>query len=658
MKRPIPVIAATALATMSIAGIAGGPTAQAVATPPARPSLSPLAGSTVPYAISGRATGAVPDAQRLTIEVWLKPQAAAAESYADQVSRPGSPLFQQYLSPAAYTARFGPSAAAAASVGAFLTSQGFTGVAADAGRDYVQGTGTVAAIDAAFRVRLTYYRPTSQANAGSQPLRANDRAVTLPSSIAGYVDGVTGLSNAAPQPAMVRGGAPAPLALATAGKPAPLPGCSTFYGQHVATGLPKAFGTTSFPTGLCGYSASQVRGAYGYSASNAGKGVTIALVEQGLAPDMFKTLQDYAAVNHIQAPSASRYAELNLDSKPGCGDPFIGEEQLDVEAAYDMAPLANELVVGGDACSDVDSGVQALLDADLAILNGKGGHPLAPVASNSWAFFGEADVPSSILQLEHSTLVRAASEGVSMLFASGDAPGVQTPSDDPYATAVGGTTLGIGSKGNRLFETGWADDVSILAGKAWQGLGELFAAGGGLSLLWAQPSYQRGVVPASMATPLGDRAGLVRVVPDISALADPDTGFAFGQLTPNSKGVLTFSEKAIGGTSLATPLVAGLVADAEQGQRHSFGFLNPALYRLAGTSALNDALPITTQTPAAFHWVVCNTFGAPQLHAFDVQSPSVQGYLGQVTLKGYDTMTGIGAPNGQNFISALRKLEG
>ena len=94
--------------------------------------------------------------------------------------------------------------------------------------------------------------------------------------------------------------------------------------------------------------------------------------------------------------------------------------------------------------------------------------------------------------------------------------------------------------------------------------------------------------------PPGNRGGFVRTVPDISAIADPFTGFAVGQLVPNQKGVLTYVESPSAGPASPTPLVAGMVAAAEQYQR-PFGFLNPALYRLAGTSTYHDALPFTVE---------------------------------------------------------------
>ena len=131
-----------------------------------------------------------------------------------------------------------------------------------------------------------------------------------------------------------------------------------------------------------------------------------------------------------------------------------------------------------------------------------------------------------------------------------------------------------------------------------------------------------------------------------------------GQLISNSgSSPARFFQFVIGGTSLAAPLVAAMVADAEQYQRRPFGFLNPALYRLAGTSAIHDTLPVTSRTPSRYRGVLCDgSVCGGQLAEFDVQSYSLPGYAGQVTLKGYDTMTGIGTAAGQNFVYALRRL--
>jgi subtilase family serine protease len=663
MKRPSSVVAATALAATTIAVAGGGFAAHAAASTSLTSSASTaLPGSAVPFAGTNRAISAVPAGNRLTIQLWLKPRTAAAESYAAAVSTRGSALFKHFLTPAAYTARFGATAAEAASVKSWLTSAGFAGVAADSGRDYVQATGAVSTIDTAMKTQLRYYASSATATAGKYRLRGNSVPLSLPASIAASVAGVTGLDNAAPESTFIRDSDSAAKIGATpaAGGTAISYACSSWYLQHyVVNRLPKKYGTTKFPTVICGYSADQLRSAYGYSRHNAGKGVTVALIELGLAPDMFQTLKDYTTANHIQSPSTIRYAELSLGRGSACGDPADIEEQLDVEASYDMAPLANQLVVGGDSCDDGDYGLQGIYDADIAVLNGSGNHPLAAITSNSWEADDET-IPVNLLHIEHSYLVRAAAEGVSMLFSSGDGSGVETPSSDPYATAVGGTTLGIGRHDPRLFETGWSDDVSIDVNNKWISQGEFGAAGGGPSLLWAQPAYQQGVVPNSLATAPGNRGGLVRAVPDISADADAFTAMAVGLLNFNQNGVVTgYFETSIGGTSLASPLVAGLVADAEQYQ-HPFGFLNPALYQLAGTGALNDPTPITSATPSRYHGVACDVAlcGVQLLTTFDEQSFSMPGYTGQVTRKGYDTMTGVGTPHGQAFVYDMRAVYG
>ncbi len=345
-----------------------------------------------------------------------------------------------------------------ASVESWLKTAGFTGVGDDLYRDYVQATAPVSTIEAALKVRINYYRTRNLAGAGRYPLRANDRPISLPVSIARGVLGVTGLDNAAPSPTYVREGAQA-RAAAGAAAHAGLFACSQWYLQHYAAGLPGQYGKTRFPTLICGYTPQQLRRAYNLSKRDVGKGVTVALVEVGLTPDMFQTLTDYARVHGIQAPAASRYAELSLGRGSACGDPFNIEEQLDVESSYDLAPMANQLVVGGDSCDNGDFGLQALYDADLAILNGAGGHPLAQIASNSWEG-GDESVPANTLQITHAYLIMAADEGVSMLFSAGDNSGVEVPSSDPYATAVGGTTLAVGHDDTRLFETGWSTGIS------------------------------------------------------------------------------------------------------------------------------------------------------------------------------------------------------
>ncbi len=524
--------AAAVLSALPAAAAALPGTAAAAAIALAWPAATPLPGSAVPFTRTAQVIGAAPAARRLSIQVWLRPRLAAAQRFAAAVSTPGRPGFGHFLSPDAWTARFGASPGTARAVAAWLRTAGFTSVHADAQRDYVRGTASTATIETALRVRLRLYRPAPGVTAGRYALRANDRAVF----VASRVLGVTGLDNAAPLVPLIRTRTAAHLASTastggTAGPadPAVKAPCSRYYGQHQATGLPAQFGVTSFPTDVCGYAAGQLRSAYGATARAAGRGQRIALVELGLSRDMFLTLHDYARANGLPAPARARYAQRSLGRGNACGDPFDGEEQIDVEASYAMAPAARQLVVGGDSCNEGDYGQQGLIDAGLAILDGTGRRALASVVSNSWETGGESQA-AALTGIEHAVLVRAAAEGVGMYFSAGDGSGVEEPSSDPFAIAVGGTSLAIGASGQRLFETGWSSGISVVQHGRWVLQGENGASGGGPSLLWRQPADQRPVVPAALAQAgAGDQhGGPVRSVPDLSADADPFTGMATG----------------------------------------------------------------------------------------------------------------------------------
>ena len=74
-----------------------------------------------------------------------------------------------------------------------------------------------------------------------------------------------------------------------------------------------------------------------------------------------------------------------------------------------------------------------------------------------------------------------------------------------------------------------------------------------------------------------------------------------------------------------------------------------------------DPLPLANRSPARYRTAVGSFTDAvqiccPALYMLDDQDPNMPGYTGQVTLKGYRNMAGVGMPNGQRFIAALRKL--
>ncbi|HWG27045.1 S53 family peptidase [Actinospica sp.] len=643
-------VGAVAAATSVVLGVPG--TAQAAA------ASSEVPGSAARVARAGTLVGAVSSSQRETVQVWLSPDVADATAFANAVSTPGNPEFHHYLSPAAYTARFGPTTVHAAAVAAWLTSEGLTDVHAGDGRDYVSATGPAAKVQAALQVRINTYRVTG-ATGMPEMIQADDRAVSVPTALASDVQAVTGLD-----------GAP-PITSQTAATPSPT--CAQYWAQYVRSFHPAYHGLTTGSLPICGYSADQLRAAYGATTTATGKGQTVAMIEDEAPIAMFQSLTDFAKANKLPAPTSSQFRQVQAGSAgsagngSSCGAASVGssaadapaaaadqpryndESEMDSEALYTMAPGADQLMVTAAAGCDENQG---LLDAALSVLTGNGAHPSATIESNSWQIPDGAVSPETV----HAIDLRAAGEGVGMYFSSGDAPGLAATASDPFVTAVGGTTLGIGSKSERLFETGWSDDLASVDNGAWSDVGGDGGAGGGTSLRYAQPAYQKGVVPASMShVTVGKKTVVDRAVPDIAADADLNTGMLVGYIESETKGKPgPFQTQVNAGTSLACPLVAGLVADAQQGQKSAFGFINPLIYSVAGTSALHDILPVGTSMPQQDRdaYSPANGSNPASLDTFDYQDPS---YTTQVTAKGYDTMTGIGAPNGAAFINALRK---
>src|SRR5213075_720476 len=117
------------------------------------------------------------------------------------------------------------------------------------------------------------------------------------------------------------------------------------------------------------------------------------------------------------------------------------------------------------------------------------------------------------------------------------------PAVSPWVTAVGGTTLAVDASNPYLFETGWgttrnrlkngesgACNGKLLSDPQWCAINKevyLYGSGGGTSRLFAQPSYQSGVVPDALAQRWG--TAKARVIPDIAALGDPNSGMLVGQ---------------------------------------------------------------------------------------------------------------------------------
>ena len=162
-------------------------------------------------------------------------------------------------------------------------------------------------------------------------------------------------------------------------------------------------------------------------------------------------------------------------------------------------------------------------------------------------------------------------------------PAVSDPASQPYVTAVGGTSLGHGTQtlGPPPTEQVWNDALYYSEG----------AGGGGISSTFAMPAYQQalGTVTGSSGTPCAAASGDCREIPDVSADADPSSGYVIYDTVNANLG----GWNALGGTSGATPLwaaVLAVVASAD-GNTAGYGALNPTLYLLAQQSPgtyLND----------------------------------------------------------------------
>lgn len=633
-----------ALATLTGCAVAAAAGVVLVGAPGTAQALSTaqVAGSASLAALTGTRLGAVPASQPLTVQVWLNGDPAGAAAFADAVSTPGNAAFHHYLSPSAYTARFGASAADASAVAAWLTAQGLTDVRTGSGRDYVSATGPVARVQSAFQVQLDRYR-VDGADGKPAVIQANSGNVSVPAALAPEVLAVTGLQSGSP-----------PAATQTAASATPA--CSAYWLQYVKGFHPAYDGLTEGTLPVCGYSAAQLRAAYGATTAATGKGQTVAMIEDEAPVAMLATLTHYAKSNRLPAPAAGQFRQVTAAGSTNCGSTaddadqpqYDDEAEMDSEAVYAMAPAAGQLMVIATGCDEN----QGLLDAALSVLTGDGKKPSASIESNSW------QIPVGMVppQTVHAIDLRAAAEGVGMYFASGDTPGLTVTDSDPYATAVGGTTLGLAANDSRLFETGWSDDYGYLDGGAWTDLGVSTASGGGTTTVYTQPAYQKGVVPASMSNlAVGKKTIVGRAVPDLAADADVNTGMLTGYISSGSAGKPgPYQTQVNGGTSLACPLVAGLVADAQQGQASPFGFINPLIYRLAGTSAFHDTLPVGTATsqPDRDAYTPASGSDPASVNVFDSQE---RAYTTQVTAKGYDTMTGLGTPNGTAFIAGLRK---
>ncbi|MFV8185476.1 S53 family peptidase [Streptomyces sp. AF1B] len=610
------------------------------------PGRDTLAGTRPAWATAKADKGATSNSAQVSARVYLAGKdAAGLAAYAKAVSDPNSASYGKYLSAKQTQSRFGATKAQVAAVTSWLKAAGLkvTGVT----QHYVSVTGDVAAAEKAFGTQLHNYTK------GSKTYRAPSKTASAPDSLKGAVLTVTGLDNA-PHKASHSDQLPGPGAAFKNAGP-----FSSYYGSNVAKTLPDAYGK-KIPYAVKGYTGKQLRAAYG-AGKYTGKKVRVAITDAYASPTIAFDAQTYAKkhgdatwkTGQLHQSLPKNYTNTGADECDASG--WYGEETLDVEAVHAVAPAADVTYVGAASCMDDD-----LLDSLSKIVD----KHLADIVSNSWGDI-EANQTPDLAAAYDQVFQFGAVEGIGFYFSSGDngdevahtgTKQVDTPANSAWVTAVGGTSLAVGKGDKYLWETGWGTEKANLSadGKSWEGFPGAFTsgAGGGTSKTVPEPAYQKGVVPNALAT--ANNAAGNRVVPDISAIADPNTGFKVGQTQTFPDGSEQYAEYRIGGTSLAAPVIAAVQALAQEARGgKAIGFANPSIYAKYGSKAYHDV----TDNPTGSGLAVARVDFVNGVDASDGLATSVRS-LGKDSslsaVKGYDDVTGVGTP-ANGYVESYRK---
>ena len=393
------------------------------------------------------------------------------------------------------------------------------------------------------------------------------------------------------------------------------------------------------------YQPAQLRRAYDVDALQRrgldGHGRTIAIVDAFGAPDIGADLHHFdAAFGLPDPPSLTVVHPAGAPPAYRPGNPAMAvwalETTLDVEWAHVMAPGARILlVVTPIAETEGVVGFPEIVSAERYVVE----HHLADVISQS---FGAAEQtfpsPQSLTALR-SAYVAAADRDITVLAATGDTgstlrllnggccfpvPVVAWPASDPLVTAVGGTRLHLDAGGRRLGpDTVWND-------------GGGGAAAGGRSAVFERPDQDR----------VRSVVGAARGVPDVSLSGALSGAVDFWFTLPTPAGVAGGWSLA-GGTSEATPLLAGIVAVADQAVGHRLGLLNDRLYEIAR----HDDEAIIDVTSGTNALTLCSSACASK-------APALLPVAGYTATRGYDLASGLGTVDAAELVDALRRASG
>jgi len=518
-----------------------------------------------------------------TFDVTLTPRhAIGLTTFIASLSNTASPNFHQYLAPVSFAQRYGASASSVAAVRNYFDGFGLQVGSLSTSRLLLHVKGTTTQIARAFDARVVTVRRASGVLAAQLATKGS-----VPSPVAQHIAGVAGLSTVVqPSTNLVASHIGAKVTLPTT--------CPNDGGET---------GTTPNING--GYTPFQFAQLYGFDSQWAnnvtGAGQTIAVYElSAFDPGDLATYVNCYALTPTIIP-------ISVDG--GATGGYDNEPTLDIEEIAAMAPGATIEVYSSpnNSTGPIDT-YQQIADDNTA-----------SIVSTSWGTC-ESD-PQGNPAAEQPIFEEMAAQGQTVASAAGDtgssdcngitnnALAVDDPASQPYVTGVGGLSV---NNIQPLDQTVWDNPVSS---------GNPGAGGGGVSVLWSRPTWQ--VAPG---IPTG---ATMRMVPDLSTDADPQTGFV-EYFTGSGQGACQTNCQAgwgsVGGTSIGAPMVSSLVAIGAQACGPGrLGFLNPSLYAMASTG-YNDV-----------------TVGSNDLYNVGAYSAG----------PGYDEASGLGSPDGAAFFAGL-----
>jgi subtilase family serine protease len=558
---------------------------------------APVAVAAGPHAQATR-VGPAPATQRLQLVLVLKADLAGLGRFARAVTTPGSPQYGRYRSIGALARRFGATAGTRARVARYLRSVGAADVKLDATGLFADATMSSRLAARLFQTPLAVFH-----SARGSRFVAPTAAARVPAGLRGLVTGVVGLDTrrlGSASPARATRSAPPganaashPSSARRRADAASQPGSRRARADAAtqpSSALPLSGSPQGCPDGAAagGFTPNQYLTAYGldppFLAGGRGQGERVALIEI----DGFRSsdIHTFANCFGLDVPELNGFGVgIKHQLPPG------GESTLDLEVLDAAAPDLKAIDVYETKPSAVDT-----LKALTAPLQNKGFKPQVISASLGLC---EPDVLLAVgvrgLKSVEGALQMAAASGISFLSSSGDqgsadcvgldgAPidrlAVNYPSSSPWATGVGGTNLILSTANQIAGQVVW-NDTSLQPGAA---------GGGGASMLFARPAYQNGTVRRR-----------ARFVPDVSMLADIVPGYAVYCSAPGDcvNSMNPNPWQAVGGTSAATPLLAGGLALVDQelrmNGRSDIGLVNPLLYmigrsRTLGSEVFSDVL--------------------------------------------------------------------